>query len=79
MKTVVTKRILANVQDVQFGYWDNEAEEFIPITDDTVMGDAASRLKCSPELIEAILFLVEHLTSSIHADLTDIWKRLDAG
>ena len=71
--------VATETESLQFGYWDQEAEEFIPI-DVGKQADidlAAKTLDCSKALIETLGVLVESATELIVRDLSDIWKRLD--
>ena len=78
MKTEITKVTKSNVQDVKFGYWNEAADEFIPIPNAAeTTTDAAKKLNCSPELLDAIVSFVDWLTDSINADLVDVWEKVN--
>ena len=77
MRTRTT--VTTETESLQFGYWDPETEEFIPI-DVGKQADidlAAEALGCSKVLVETLGVLVESATELIAQDLSDIWKRLD--
>lgn len=79
METKITKRILSNTEDVQFGYWDSESGEygeFFPITEEDDLVEIARVLECSPKLVEAMVLLVASLTEAVCQDLADVWNRL---
>lgn len=78
METVT--RIKTETERVQFGFWDTEKDEFVPI-DTAGVADvqlAIKRLSCSEEFISALGMWQDSLIEAICADLEDIWKRLDA-
>lgn len=80
MKTDTTVTITSETQDLQFGYWDMEGEEFIPIEgmNDEERQRAAELLGCSPVLLDALEMFAETIADRVGMDLRDIWKRLDA-
>lgn len=80
MKTQVTVRIKSNTQGLQFGYWDMEAEEFVPISgmSDEERQQAAELLGCSSVLLDALDMLAHDIAVKVCGDLNDIWERLDA-
>ena len=77
MRTV--KTIETNIDDLQFGYWDVEGEEFIPINGmtDAEMSQAAKLLGCSPLMLDALMLFGESVRDSIAGDLKDIWRMVD--
>ena len=79
MKTVTTTKIETRIDNLQFGYWDIESEEFIPISGmtDAELNEAAMPLGCTPLLLDALAILAESISESVAADLVDIWKRLE--
>jgi len=80
METQITVRIKSETRNLQFGYWDMEAEEFIPIAgmSDEERKQAAELFGCSPTLVDALDMLAETIAETVGGDLHDIWKRLDA-
>ena len=80
METRTTVKIESATQDLQFGYWKMETEEFIPIEgmDEEERKQAAELLGCSPVLIDALEMFTETVADVVGCDLCDIWKRLDA-
>ena len=78
MKTV--QKIEANIDNLHFGYWDAEAEEFIELKDtasDEQIKEMAEKLDCSPKLVEAIQSLTSAIVEYVGKDLKDIWQRID--
>ena len=79
MKTVTTTKIETRVENLQFGYWDMESEEFVPFSSmvEAKLDEAAKLLGCTPVLLDALVMLVASISKSVAADLVDIWKRLE--
>ena len=79
METQITVRIKSETRNLQFGWWDMEAEEFIPIEgmSDEERNQAGELLGCSPVLLDALAMFAETITELVGGDLCDIWKRLD--
>lgn len=77
MRTV--KRIETNIDDLQFGYWDMEGEEFIPIDGMTEeeMSQAAKLLGCSVLMLDALIMFSANVSESVAGDLKDIWRMVD--
>ena len=76
MKTVTETKIKAHLDELEFGFWDKGAEEFIPITIHDY-SKAAQHFKCSEELVQSIFIFADFLRDYLKEDLTDIWKRLN--
>ena len=74
MRTV--KTIETNIDDLQFGYWDMEGEEFIPIKgmSEAESEQAARLLGCSPLMLDALMIFSDSVRDSIARDLEDIWR-----
>ena len=79
METQTTVRITSATQDLQFGYWNMETEEFVPIAgmDKEERQQAAELLGCSPVLLDALEMFAETIADVVGSDLSDIWKRLN--
>ena len=77
MRTV--KKIETNIDDLAFGYWDMESEEFFPINGmtDEELNQAAKLLGCSPLMLNALMMFSDSLTEAIAGDLKDIWRMVD--
>ncbi len=77
MKTIT--QIQTEISGLRFGFWDEKAEEFIPLKSGNASSHktAAQHLGCSKEMIEALDILVDSLRDTLTQDLSDIWKRLD--
>lgn len=77
METVM--RIKTEVEEVRFGFWDPEEDDFVPI-DTTKVADlkaAVEHFNCSEEIVEALGAMFERLIEAVADDLETIWKRLD--
>lgn len=76
MKTVT--QIKANVDNLQFGYWDLETQEFIPIDGMSAaeMQAAAEKLECSELLLDALVMFAASISEMLKSDLVDIWKKV---
>ena len=79
MRTIVKSKIASQVEDLAFSYFDLESEEVMEVEegDAAAIATAAVKLQCSPELVAALADLVAFAAGEMHADLVDIWKRLD--
>lgn len=77
METIITERISAEVDKLRFGYWDTEAEEFIPIESTEECEEIARRWGVNVEMIYALQMLIGDVHDMVRKDLGDIWKRLD--
>lgn len=67
------KKLESEVKSVQFGYWDDEKDEFIPITN----GDENGKIfGVSDFLIDSICGLVDRIGDSVHADLESLWGKI---
>jgi len=75
MKTVV--RIHSETGRLNFGYWDEKREEFIPVNTDEECVAAAEKLDCSAALVQTLVTVVDSIQEAVRQDLTDIWHRLD--
>ena len=77
MKTVTKTKVETLTSEIEFGYWNADTEEFIPVTPSTNMESVAKLFDCSPLLVYALVILTESITDNVGADLRSIWKRLD--
>ena len=78
MKTKIRIIYESNFDDWRMGYWDEQADEWIPFTDtEDGTSAAAIALGCTPDLITALQMSMGELKDRAHSDLVDIWKRLD--
>ena len=77
MKT--TTRIKADVDNLQFGYWNMEAEEFVPISGMTTheLEITAASFRCSELLLDALMMFADTISEVVGSDLRDIWHRLE--
>jgi len=77
MRTII--RIETETEEVQFGFWDPETNDFVPI-DTTKVADLKAAVEyfgCSEEFIDALGAMFERLIEAVASDLEAIWKRLD--
>ncbi len=75
----VIKKVHADVDSLQFGYWDMETEKFVPINAERqgeLMG-AASALGCTEGLLDALAMFAANISEMVGDDLRSIWRRLD--
>ena len=77
MRTV--KKIETNIDDLRFGYWDVEGEEFIPVNGMTneELSQAAKLLGCSPLMLDALMMFSDGIREAVAIDLKDIWRMVD--
>lgn len=68
-------RVRANVDTLQFGYWDMETEEFVPIDAEKTesLKKAALALGCSEQLLDALAMFACSIAASVGDDLRDVW------
>lgn len=84
MRTVKSVSYDTNLDDLCFGYWYKENKEdeggFVDLQNasEEDVKEAAEYLKCSPELVEALIMFAGDVQDNIRPDLIDIWKRLDS-
>jgi hypothetical protein len=78
MKTVVSKHIITKTENIQFGYWDEDADEFVAIEKTGQYAKALERLGCSEALLDAVISLTASIREIVSSDLADIWERLDS-
>lgn len=69
-----TRTIKGHYQDIQFGYWDAENEEFVPI--ESASPEFAAKLGCSELLLDTLVILVQDIKEKFGEDLKDIWRKV---
>ena len=72
METVRSEKIVAELDKLVFGYWDNEAEDFV-----TGAAEIKAYLGLSDRAYDSILMFVGDIKEYVGKDLADIWKRLE--
>jgi len=77
METKITKTVLTHIEEVKFGYWNDDTEEFIPIHIKNIKDNLDNQLNVSPELLFALHATFDLLIDAINADLRDIWEKLE--
>jgi len=77
MKTV--KSIENHLDDIQFGWWDPEKEEFYPIelAEDEEGQKLLKREDVIERFLDSMILFTNDLKENIGRDLKDIWERLD--
>ncbi len=72
-------RVWANVDKLQFGYWDIETEEFVPIDAEKTksLKDAALALECSEQLLDALAMFASFIAQMVGDDLRDVWSAVE--
>lgn len=69
-------QIISDVHKFQFGCWDEEKEQFIPI-DEENRKKIAEKMGCSEKLLETIEENFSGLVNMLEEDLVDIWKKIE--
>jgi hypothetical protein len=69
--------ITSEVDSVQFGWWDDKNEDFIPLNDEDAVRDFLKHSDYRSRLIDAINMLAADIAEKVGEDLKDIWKRQD--
>jgi len=72
-------KVVADIDSLQFGYWDMETEEFIPINAEYAdeLKKAAAKLGCTEELLDALTIFAASIVEVVGSDLRSIWTRLN--
>lgn len=78
MKTTITTRVTCDIDDLVFGWWDEEREQFVPIKSQDDVEAAIVALGCSEKMLDALSLLVDSIKDFVGNDLRGIWARLDA-
>jgi len=81
-KMVIETRVEALKKLSWFGFWDDETDEWVDVSDSSeTIKDAAEKLGLTEKAVEAISMsfanMVEFLVDELSADLADIWKKVD--
>ncbi len=75
MKTEVN--VVAETDRIEFGYWDEENDTFVPLPADEENAEIAEKFGCTPLLIDALIMLAADINQAVGEDLKDIWKRIN--
>lgn len=70
-------KINAEIDSLTFRWWDDTAEDFIPLNDDEAIKAFLKRRDYRAKLIDAINMLAGDISEKVGEDLKDVWKRLD--
>lgn len=65
------------LDDIAFGYWDEENEQFVPVETQNDISRAAGLLGITVEMMKALVLFASLVRDAVSSDLIDIWKRLD--
>ncbi len=78
MKTEVN--VVAEIDRLVFGYWDEDKEEFIELRtlDSSKEAEIAEKFGCNPLLVDALIVLTEGIIDAVGQDLKDIWKKVNS-
>ena len=72
METIRSEKIVANLDGLEFGYWDDEASDFV-----TDAAEVKAYLGLSDSAYGSIQMFVSDIKNYVGEDLSDIWKRLE--
>ena len=75
METVKTSKVICKMDDLDFGYWDDESETFVGLEKDAPA--VQNRFELSDKALESIIMFVADIKELIGGDLAEIWRRLD--
>ena len=70
-------KIEAYIDDVIYGWWDPDGEEFVEIETDEDIPELTNRADAMELLVHSVLFLCNEIKSHMKNDLCDIWERID--
>ena len=62
---------------LQFGYWDEEKDKFIPVQNDEDIEKFCMKVNALELIVRGILMSFDQIEGEIIADLKQIWERLD--
>ena len=77
MKSIITTRVECDTDNIQFGYYDSDNDEFVAIESVADATEAAEKLRASPELLAALATFADVIRDWVGGDLRAIWQRLD--
>ena len=66
-----------NFKKLQFGYWDEEKDKFIPVQNDEDIEKFCMKVNALELIVRGILMSFDQIEGEIIADLKQIWERLD--
>ena len=72
METVRSEKIVAELDKLAFGYWDDEGGDFV-----TDAAEVKAYLGLSDRAYDSIDIFVSDIKQYVGEDLSDIWKRLE--
>ena len=72
MKTVRSEKIVAEIDSLEFGYWDSDAEDFITDAD-----EVKAYLGLSDRAYDSISMFIDDIKEKLGKDLQDIWELLE--
>jgi hypothetical protein len=72
METVRSKKIVAKLDELEFGFWEDDGDVFV--TDKEAV---KAHLNLSDEAYDSISMFVSDIKALVGKDLQDIWERLE--
>ncbi len=72
MKTIRSEKTIKNLDNLKFGFWDDEADEFVHEA-----ADVKAHLGLSDKAYDSIEMFVADIKQYIGDDLKDIWDWLE--
>ena len=66
-----------NFQKLQFGYWDEMNDKFVPIRNEEDIENFCTKANVLELIVRGILMSFDQIEGEIIADLRQIWERLD--
>ena len=72
METIRSEKIVANLDGLEFGYWDDEASDFV-----TDAAEVKAYLGLSDRAYDSISMFVADIKEMVGKDLKDIWEWLE--
>ena len=75
METVRSSKVICKMDDLDFGYWDDESETFVSLG--TESAAVQKHLKLSDEMLSSLIMFVADIQELIGSDIVEIWERLD--
>ena len=75
MRTTVITKIETKLDDLEFGYWDEEAQTFVGV--ERNHQEVQDKFNLSDDAISSLTMFLADVKELIASDLADIWERLD--
>ena len=75
METVRSSKVICEMDDLDFGFWDDDSDTFVRLETDPAA--VQKHLKLSDEVMSSITMFVADIKELIGNDIVEIWERLD--